>query len=676
MFQKKLGKAFTTTIIIGLIMSLAAFQGWADTPVRGVIDEDTTWTADGNDYIMTGSIIIDKGATLTIEPNVIIKVDGEYSIRVYHGGLVARGTETKPITFTTTSGNPVPGSWGYISFEDASFDGSILQHCIVEYAGCSGDGAIWADSASPFIDNCVIHENANHGLYLKSSASVISNNEISGNSADDNGGGIYIYSSDAVTISGNTIFDNSADDYGGGIYISYSDTVTISDNTISGNSADDYSGGIYIYSSTVTINDNTISGNSADDNGGGINIYSSSGTVEISGNKISDNTISGSHGAAVYTKSSGPFTNNTITNNKAEGGGNTNAVFIDATPAFNYNSFGLSLDDIPTELALYYNQSYGSDLDATNTWWGTTDEKEIDKIIYDFYDDPTKAFVDYEPYLLAPPGAPAPPEGLMITVADSIVTLNWTANTEPDLAGYQVYYGQNEGGPYDGTGAAEGDSPIDVGDVTTATVSGLPVDSATYYFVVTAYDDEVPPDGPNESYFSNEVSNNNAPQTPTNQSPADGAEDVALIPTFEADAFFDTDGDGHAASQWQVDVEGGGTVYDSGEDTVNLTSITLPIALGTDETYKWHVRYLDSRGRWSQYSATTAFTTFNPPTIVCKTDKPIYKPLESVQVLADVDNPGDSFSANLLGGIIVVRTPPKKTFILKGEVVTEKLTQA
>jgi len=219
-----------------------------------------------------------------------------------------------------------------------------------------------------------------------------------------------------------------------------------------------------------------------------------------------------------------------------------------------------------------------------------------------------------------------------------------------------------------GTGAAEGDSPIDVGDVTTTQLSGLLVDSETYYSVVTAYDTEG-----NESSFSNEVSNNIAPQTPTNQSPADGAVDVALSPTLEADAFFDDDGDGHAVSQWQVDVEGGGTVYDSGEDTVNLTSITLPIVLEPMTTYKWRVRYLDSRGRWSQYSETTIFTTVNSPTIVCKTDKPIYNPWEIVQVLADVNNPGSTFSANLLGGITIMRTPPKKPLIRAGEIVTKTI---
>jgi len=60
--------------------------------------------------------------------------------------------------------------------------------------------------------------------------------------------------------------------------------------------------------------------------------------------------------------------------------------------------------------------------------------------------------------------------------------------------------------------------------------------------------------------------------------------------------------------------------------------------------------------------------------LVCKTDKPIYNPWESVQVLADVDNPGDAFDAKLIGGIIVIRRDPsKKPLILTGEVVTETI---
>jgi hypothetical protein len=58
------------------------------------------------------------------------------------------------------------------------------------------------------------------------------------------------------------------------------------------------------------------------------------------------------------------------------------------------------------------------------------------------------------------------------------VTLQWAANTEPDLAGYRVYQGITTG-TYG--------SVTDVGNVTTYTPAHLQTDQ-TYYFTVTAYD--------------------------------------------------------------------------------------------------------------------------------------------------------------------------------------------
>lgn len=54
----------------------------------------------------------------------------------------------------------------------------------------------------------------------------------------------------------------------------------------------------------------------------------------------------------------------------------------------------------------------------------------------------------------------------------------WDANTEPDLAGYKIYYGTSSG--VYGT-------PIDVGNVTTYKVEAL-ADSTNYCFALTAYD--------------------------------------------------------------------------------------------------------------------------------------------------------------------------------------------
>lgn len=71
------------------------------------------------------------------------------------------------------------------------------------------------------------------------------------------------------------------------------------------------------------------------------------------------------------------------------------------------------------------------------------------------------------------------------------VTLAWDPNSETDLAGYKLYYG-NAPRTY-GT-------IINVGNVTTFTVTGL-VGVGTYYFAVTAYNT-----AQQESLYSNEVS--------------------------------------------------------------------------------------------------------------------------------------------------------------------------
>jgi len=78
------------------------------------------------------------------------------------------------------------------------------------------------------------------------------------------------------------------------------------------------------------------------------------------------------------------------------------------------------------------------------------------------------------------------------------ITLAWDQNSEPDIAGYRIYYGQ-ESHSYTNV--------VDVGNYTSCVIADLE-DGETYYFVATAYNT----DG-FESGYSNEISNGE-PETP------------------------------------------------------------------------------------------------------------------------------------------------------------------
>src|SRR2546425_7354246 len=117
------------------------------------------------------------------------------------------------------------------------------------------------------------------------------------------------------------------------------------------------------------------------------------------------------------------------------------------------------------------------------------------------------------------------------------VTLAWDPNTEPDLAGYKLYYGTSSGSYQ---------FSVDVGNLTSYTLPGL-LEGQIYYFAATAYNQSR-----NESGFSNEVSKVIADVTPPTVSltaPAAGVT-VAGTVTVLANA---SDNVGVAGVQFKLD---------------------------------------------------------------------------------------------------------------------------
>lgn len=103
--------------------------------------------------------------------------------------------------------------------------------------------------------------------------------------------------------------------------------------------------------------------------------------------------------------------------------------------------------------------------------------------------------IRYEPDI-----PPHPPSWLVAKPEDGAITLEWKPSYDSDVAGYLIYYGEKPG-QYFGEDSSSGDSPIDAGNTTSATIEGLQ-NGRLYYFSVVAYDGGKPP---HKSAFSPEA---------------------------------------------------------------------------------------------------------------------------------------------------------------------------
>ncbi|MFH1998128.1 MAG: right-handed parallel beta-helix repeat-containing protein [Planctomycetota bacterium] len=140
------------------------------------------------------------------------------------------------------------------------------------YLGC----AICFNGGSPVIHENLISRNTGGigiGMSLMGTHDVeVSENLISSNIGDYQGGGIDIYQSSLVTVEGNYFLgnDNSSGGWGAGLYSDASNGVQIRNNTFEANIAGHEGGGIYIeHTSNITIECNTFLDNLAKQSGGG-----------------------------------------------------------------------------------------------------------------------------------------------------------------------------------------------------------------------------------------------------------------------------------------------------------------------------------------------------------------------------------------------------------------------
>src|SRR2546426_5809029 len=174
------------------------------------------------------------------------------------------------------------------------------------------------------------------------------------------------------------------------------------------------------------------------------------------------------------------------------------------------------------------------------------------------------------------------------------VTLAWDPNTEPDLAGYKLYYGTSSGSYQ---------FSVDVGNLTSYTLSGL-LEGRIYYFAATAYNSSL-----DESGFSNEASKaiaDVAPPTVSITAPAAGATVLGTM-TVSASA---TDNVGIVGVQFKLD-----SVNLGAEVTAAPYTISWPTTTATNAAHGLTAVARDAAGN-SATSAVVSVTVDNTPPVI------------------------------------------------------------
>ena len=450
-----------SSLILVLIMILSAFNGLIQlgsthaqgSDVSGFLSDDTTWILENSPYIVVGSVIVQSGVTLTIEPGVEVRFDGDYGISV-SGVLRAIGNDNNRINITSNSENPTPEDWYRILVRSGGF--AELSYADISYGWTgiqvfeSGRGVVthntfFSNTYTVNIkSNSVVANNSfsynEYGVYVTGTNNTISDNEFFMQGMD----GVRLDTSSDNIVAGNNIVSTHYN----GIKLRKSFNNVIADNFVISTSR----GGIYLTESS----NNMIVNNTVVKCGEGIFLHSSNHSVIFS-NLLSNN----GHGIEVLSS-----TNVTVVNNTA----------------FSSRFQGISLIGSTANSQIFHNNIVDNgdqavDEGTTNFWYDTypsggnylSDYEGVDFNSTPSQDVPppdglgdTSYAIDWNseamyplmnPWPFAPAyddSGPSQPQNLMAfaDVEQFQIILTWDKNTEPDVVLYSIYLSKGEEGLY------------------------------------------------------------------------------------------------------------------------------------------------------------------------------------------------------------------------------------
>ena len=262
--------------------------------------------------------------------DTVLVTNGIYDTggRTAHGTLMNRLVIDKPLVVRSVNGPEVTiikgvGSEGYTEIRcvylgtDASLMGFTLAN---GYAYYGSGGGVFCESSAAVLSNCVLTGNSAYGGFGGACCGgTLYNCTLTGNSTRWYGGGGGVYNS---TLYKCTLTGNQADFDGGGAYKSM-----LYNCTLTGNSALEYGGGIYF----STLNSCILTSNGAYEGGGAY-----TGTLY---NCILSGNYAGYYGGGAYDSA---LYNCTLTGNSARwsGGGVSGGTLYNCIIYYNTSYYG------------------------------------------------------------------------------------------------------------------------------------------------------------------------------------------------------------------------------------------------------------------------------------------------------------------------------------------------